>query len=443
MSTTLVVKDNKLINARYNLTVAEMRLFLSMITQIQMEDEAFKDYRIHISSFVDTLSTSAKNLYKRAEETSKTLMEKVLRIEEEDGPLQVAFVSSAKYYKGKGYVDVSFDPKLKPYLIKLKEKFTAYDIRNVLQLQSAHSIRIYELLKQYEKIGERTISVIELKEVLGVAGQYARYNDFKRFVLHQAQKELKKHCDIAFEFEERKQGRRIEEIRFLIKRGSVAPSPANGNDESELVKDLLRMGLAKNQALKIVADKSEDNIRAALDYTQKRYHATKGTEKEIQNISGYLLRMLESEIGVPEFVEKDKEKEEELEKKLLEEKQKKEAQAQEQALISELKEKYQASRKEIYLEKVAQASEQEWKSFEAYAKENVFLNRKYVSNGQLQRDEEGIKFWFGSFLTDEEWPDTPENFIKWTYESEGYQLETEMQAGEVGYRVHGRQEKLF
>ncbi|MEL6846611.1 MAG: replication initiation protein, partial [Bacteroidota bacterium] len=121
----LVVKDNKLINSRYNLSVSEVRLFLSMIAQIKRDDKDFKTYRIQISEFADALGTSSKNIYDRAKDTSKRLMEQVMVIEEEDGPLQVALISSAKYYEGKGYMDLRFDPSLKPYLLQLKEKFTA------------------------------------------------------------------------------------------------------------------------------------------------------------------------------------------------------------------------------------------------------------------------------------------------------------------------------
>ena len=49
-------------------------------------------------------------------------MQRVMKIEEPENEslLQVAWVSSARYHLGKGCVDISFDPQLKPFLIQLK-----------------------------------------------------------------------------------------------------------------------------------------------------------------------------------------------------------------------------------------------------------------------------------------------------------------------------------
>ena len=57
---------------------------------------------------------------------------------------------------------------MKPFLLSLKSHFTTYDVRNILKLPSTYSVRIYELLKQYEKIGKRRFDLQELKEIIGV-----------------------------------------------------------------------------------------------------------------------------------------------------------------------------------------------------------------------------------------------------------------------------------
>ena len=50
-SHALVVKSNQLINARYSLTVAEIRLFLMMVAQVEKDDMDFKPYRIRIQDY--------------------------------------------------------------------------------------------------------------------------------------------------------------------------------------------------------------------------------------------------------------------------------------------------------------------------------------------------------------------------------------------------------
>ena len=136
---SLIVKSNDLINSRYSLSVSEMRLILLMVAQVTKDDEDFKTYRVQIKDFIESSGKkkNSQNLYSRAKEYSKQLIKRVLEIPQEIGTLlQVTFLSSALYYPGQGYVDLRFDPALKPYLLQLKSRFTAYDIRNVLSINS-------------------------------------------------------------------------------------------------------------------------------------------------------------------------------------------------------------------------------------------------------------------------------------------------------------------
>lgn len=76
-------------------------------------------------------------------------------------------------------------------------------MNQVLHISSANSIRMYELLKAFEGLGKRTFEVANLKEILGVGNKYGNnYYNFKKRVILQAQKDLKKHTDIHFNFEE-------------------------------------------------------------------------------------------------------------------------------------------------------------------------------------------------------------------------------------------------
>lgn len=445
--TRLIVKGNKLINARYRFNVSEMRMFLAMITQITREDTDFKTYRIQIADFLESIGTSSNSVYERAQETSKRLLEQPLIIEEDDGPLQLNLISSAKYYRGRGYVDLQFDPKLRPYLLQLKEKFTAYDIRNVLRLQSGHSIRIYELLKQYETIGERTFQIDDLKEILGVADQYTRYNDFKRFVILQAQKELIEYCDIRFTFQEIKQGRKIDRIHFTIEQqrnGKAENEPQVIQQKDALLVEMTRMGLSPTQAHSFLGDKSRKAIEAALTYTKKRYKETKGTDAEIRNIAAYLIKVLESDSsGVSAFEETENEKEAAAQKKKEEKWKTRQEKEKEMQVLKEMWEGYHQQRNAQILRRAEQVSAEDWDDFETYARQNIYLSKKLVKNGELKRDDENIGFWLGSYLLDREKPDNDQAFMDWAYRSHGIQLVPENNGEEVPFKIVGKQNSLF
>jgi plasmid replication initiation protein len=131
-------------------------------------------------------------------------------------------VSSALHKQGS--IVLSFDPKLRPYLLHLKREFTKYGLAVVTQFQSIYSIRIYQLLKQYQNIGWREFKVDELKEILGIKkNQYTVFQDFNKRVLNQAKKEFEQQdekgrcrCDLTFSVETFRESRKIARLRFTI-----------------------------------------------------------------------------------------------------------------------------------------------------------------------------------------------------------------------------------
>ena len=216
-SSLIVTQSNRLVEARYNLPLGEQRLILTMISRIQPDDEDFKEYRINVREFAGFLGIDKNSAYREFDKITTTIMTRVLIFEEFDGPLKVGWVSSAKYIRQEGAVLLCFDPKLKPYLLQLKGNFTSSKLDMLLSFKSQYTMRIYNLMKQYEGLGEREIEVDLLREILGLReNQYKRYNDFKKDILVSTQKELAKKGDIYFEFDEIKHGHRIGAIRFRI-----------------------------------------------------------------------------------------------------------------------------------------------------------------------------------------------------------------------------------
>jgi plasmid replication initiation protein len=217
MENKLVRKSNALIEASYKLTTQEQRVILFLVSQIKPEDDDFKDYLIPIKDFADLVGTQTKAKYQEIKKITKKLISRVFTINNQGQELQISWLSSANYLKGEGQVVLSFDRKLKPFLLHLKSHFTKYRLKLVMQLKSSFSIRIYELLKQYQKLKERVFELSMLRKHLGLdAGQYKNFNDFKRFVILVAQKELAEKTDLSFEFEPIKTGRSVTKIRFLI-----------------------------------------------------------------------------------------------------------------------------------------------------------------------------------------------------------------------------------
>lgn len=212
----LVTKSNVLIEANYKLGVVEQKIILCLVSNIQPHDSDFKTYTLPIKEFNQLLGLKGTPKYTELRAITREMMKKVFEIRIEKKVIQVAWLSYVAYNESEGTIDIRFDPFLRPYLLELKKNFTTYKLENVMGLRSSYAIRIYELLKQYEKIKERVFSVTDLRKVLGAEDVYPAYGNFKQRVLIPAQKELKKKTDISFEMEEFKEARRVEKIKFII-----------------------------------------------------------------------------------------------------------------------------------------------------------------------------------------------------------------------------------
>lgn len=214
----IIKQDYHLVNAKYKLNTSEIKFILTALSQIDTDDKEFKEYEIKVSELEAKLQSEQNET--RLKQFAKRLMSKPLEVPTNDGWIIFNWFSKIQYVKGQSKFIVRIDKDLKPYLLELKERFVKYNLRYILPLTSNYSIRLYQLLKEYEKLTRRTFTVVELQDLLQVPNSLKRYDNFKRKVLQVAEKELIENCDIFFEFEEIKEGRKVNEILFRIKPNS-------------------------------------------------------------------------------------------------------------------------------------------------------------------------------------------------------------------------------
>ena len=277
---SLVTKSNQLIEARYKLSLDEQRMVLLVVSQIEPDDEGFTFYRLASAEMIKALGwENDTSAYTRLRAIVRRLQTRLVFIKTVDGnDLEAQWFGATEYEKGSpspGMIEFEISRKLLPYLLQLKGHFTSYKLKNIFRLQSAHTIRIYELLKQYEKIGERRMGLKELKLSLGIEKlkTYRLYGNIKEKIMLRAQKELLEKTDISFSFEEIKEGRKVTALRFIIKRndekGDLFPAPVNTRMPSA-VKQMVQAGMVERQAEKIWRNQweyLEDGARQAVGLT--------------------------------------------------------------------------------------------------------------------------------------------------------------------------------
>ena len=221
----LVKKDNALVESRCNLTLNQQKVILSIVSQINRDDEDFKEYYLSVNEFKKLLDLKSKAYYSEVRKAAEHLVTKKLVIPRgEHRELITTWFSDIEIdYEGK--VGFSFSKKLKPYLLQLKKQFTAYQLKNVLMLKSKYSVRLYELLKQYQSLECRRFDLRELRELLFIDPEkYERFDNFKARILSPSVKDINRNTDIHIDYSLHKTGRSVTAVEFCIERQSTDPS---------------------------------------------------------------------------------------------------------------------------------------------------------------------------------------------------------------------------
>jgi plasmid replication initiation protein len=276
----IITKANDLNLRAYQLNRTEQLLVLSVASMIQPQDEDFKTYILHVKEFMDLLEIKDKGKYIELPKITKGLMSKVIEIKKSHSLLQVCWFSSVEHKPGEGIVEIEFSPKLKPYLLNLKDNFVSYALNQVSKLSSKYSIRIYELLKQNEFKKTVEFELNDFRYLIGLDdSMYPRYSNMKPKILLPTQKELNEKTDISFDFEEIKTGRKVTSLKFYIKSNKKVKDPKVKMAIDEIVADV-----------ETPLDTTENDIKIIMDITENKF--TEQNARLFRTISNCDLKLI-------------------------------------------------------------------------------------------------------------------------------------------------------
>lgn len=327
----LIKKSNNLVESKYKFDIWETRFFLSVLSQIRREDTDFQVYRIWYKDIIKIFGLKSGDSYSFLREAARVLMSKSVQINYEENGVkrtkELHLINKIDYLTDgqKGlknignheYIDVTVEQEMRPFLLQLSKNFTAYDLRNVTKL-SVYSIRLYELLKQYETIGVRTLSVDEMKSMFQVEEQYKLYSDFYRWIIKPSELEINKHTDLLiWDIEKLKEGRKIVALRFKFRAkteqelSNIRGNPFQStlfNSLPEVVEEVVtdiestentlqeklmvelspvvvtKFGVNFKMFMSLVEKHTEEDIRQAVQVTEKAIQAGK-----VENPAGFFV----------------------------------------------------------------------------------------------------------------------------------------------------------
>ena len=227
MNKQLVTKDNSLIGASYSLSVVEQRLiFLAIIEAREQKTliEAGGLLRIYAQSYAKQFDVEKHTSYEAMKRAVEGLYEAGFaysKLDERSGKIghyKSRWVDKIGYIDDLGCVELVFASDVIPLITRLEARYTEYELKQVVGLQSEYAIRLYELIIQWRSVGKTNpISLTELREKLGLVDEYKRIEAFKRRVLDLAVKQINEHTDITVEYEQHKNGKVITGFTFRFK----------------------------------------------------------------------------------------------------------------------------------------------------------------------------------------------------------------------------------
>jgi plasmid replication initiation protein len=221
----LVVKDNALIDACFNLSLVEQRLLLLAITEAReikslssstpievTANQYSTQFKIHEKEAYNALKTACDLLFERR-------FSYVDRYKGDRLIKRVRWVSELGYVENRGLVLINLSDTVVSLISRLENQFTKYQLNQVSGFKSKYSIRVYELIiKWLANTITQKYEVVDLREKLGLEpSEYKTMSLFKVNVLDKALTEINAKSDLEVSYEQFKSGRTITHIQFKIK----------------------------------------------------------------------------------------------------------------------------------------------------------------------------------------------------------------------------------
>lgn len=261
-----IKKDNDITKALFfDMSLTAYRIILMAGTDkflAQLNDPDNKDHRIRITAaqYHDIFGKEGKHIspsYRALKKSVDELLDaklkfKAFKNEKDDGKWNggINWVSYAAYNDTLKVLELSFSADILPFIRDVNTRYTYYNLRNIAELGSIHSVRMYELMMFWRKKARTPVmSVKMIKAWLGVSDD--KYEDVRHFtqgVIRKSVNEINtKNTDITISLTVNKVGKFTQSYRFTIDGEYVPQEQNNDDDESspDFDEDLEEDGLPK------------------------------------------------------------------------------------------------------------------------------------------------------------------------------------------------------
>ena len=265
----LVEKRNVLNEVRQNnMTLQEIRFFSIYLSKINARDISTRKVIFPLEDFRKIMELGRLKI-NYLQSVTNSLLSKVVNVKNEDGGYTAfQLFKRCKVFKDdteQWCIEIDAHDDALPLMFEFKKEYFTYELWNALRLKSSNQLRMYEILKQYEKTGSRKMSVKELRELLGISPEeYPRWSDFKTRVIDACQQALAENTDITFTYKLTRAGRggKITGLEFFISKNDNYTDQLTLEEFIDLQPDALEVEAQEfeNEKLEFLAGACENEF---------------------------------------------------------------------------------------------------------------------------------------------------------------------------------------
>lgn len=332
--TAIVEKRNVLNELRSNsMTLQELRLFSIYLSKINPRDKSTRVVRFPLDDFRRIMGLGSDMNIPHFKSAVRGILQKIVEVPNEGGSGYTAFqlFKRARVEKndlGEWYVELDSHDEALPLMFDFKNKYFKYELWNALRLKSPNQVRMYEILKQYESLGQRELSVSELRELLGIGkkeySDRTGWSNFKKYVLDSCQEALSEFTDISYTYERGRtgQGGKWLTIVFHISKNKNYADPLSlrefidlqpdpdivpiekhyGSELADLLGSVACNDEFSSEQIRVLQDLviravPGNDQKAMCDYLLQMYHKMNCYEVDKSKRFAYLRQMIETDLN--------------------------------------------------------------------------------------------------------------------------------------------------
>lgn len=221
-----VLQSYIITSAKYDFSIYEKRI---LYRQIEIEQELLLGQSIKPGVIIETnlwkdkkytipvnwlLPNGEKDKnHAQVKKAFEALMSKKIIYETPDAIEGFPLIQRFKVDKKGETVTWQVPKEIVDVIVNFAKGFRKYELKTAMEFESVYSMRFYELLSG--QTTPLTYTIEQLKSMFQIQNRYKQVNDFLRFVIEPAKKELDAKSPYSFDYHVNKEGRKFHSITFF------------------------------------------------------------------------------------------------------------------------------------------------------------------------------------------------------------------------------------